>query len=56
MKELTYDWTSNKFDTVHTLRMWEGSKKIGTVSKCDSETLWACVKELESSGYTHKVH
>lgn len=56
MKELTYDWTSNKFDTVHTLIMWEGSKRIATVAKIDGLTLNACVKELEANGYTHKVH
>lgn len=50
----SYEWTSNKADTVHTLRIYEGGKVVATLRKIDGATLNACVKELEAAGYTHR--
>ena len=50
----TYDWTSNKYDTIHTLRVYEGSKIIAKMVKIDGQTLRAAIKELEANGYTHR--
>ena len=50
----SYEWTSNKADTVHTLRIYEGGKVVATLRKIDRATLNACVKELEAAGYTHR--
>lgn len=55
MKARTYNWTSNKFDTVHTLRIYEGSKMIAKMVKIDGQTLRAAIKELKAAGYTHKA-
>lgn len=55
MKKLQYAWSSNKFDTIHTLRVYEGSKVIARMEKIDGETLRAAISELRAAGYTHKA-
>ena len=49
-----YDWTSNRMDTVHTLRIYENGKIVARVPKLDGLMLEYAVKELEANGYTHK--
>lgn len=53
-KTRTFYWTSNKYDTQHTLKIYEGGKLLATMPKIDSETLRAAVKELKAAGYIHK--
>ena len=49
-----YDWTSNRMDTVHTLRVYENGKIVARVPKLDWLMLEYAVKELEANGYMHK--
>ena len=49
-----YDWTSNRMDTVHTLRVYENGKVIAKMVKIDGFTLRSAINELKANGYTHK--
>ena len=47
----TYKITSNKYDTVHTIKIYENGKETAKVSKVDGITMNAIIKELEQNGY-----
>lgn len=50
----TYDWSTNKFETIYTLRVYEGSKMVAKMTKIDGQLLRAAIEELKANGYTYK--
>ena len=50
----TYDWSTNKFETIYTLRVYEGSKMVAKLTKIDGQLLQEAIKELKANGYTYK--
>lgn len=49
-----YDWTSNKADTLHSVRIYENGKVVARLPQVHGDLLKIIIEDLEDAGYTHK--